>query len=1230
MSAISSQLFAQDSTLKVREVTLSDQDSLQSYREKLARILLEEMYQFVGLLDARGMTLEINRAALEGAGIKLSDIQHKPFWEARWFQSSKETREKQRELCSRAANGEFLRCDLEIYGKSSGEETIIVDFSIMPVRDHAGKVVFLVAEGRNITEKKVAEAEIARKNEELQKLIEQIRHLDQLKSDLFANVSHELRTPLALILGPAESVLASGKNLTDVQRRDIAVIRHNAATLLKHVNDLLDLAKLDAGRMTMDYVDVDLARMVRTVAAHFDALAPQKSISYAVLTDDAARAQVDPEKMERVLLNLLSNAFKFTPHGGRIQCALKIDDGSFILTVQDSGPGIPAAMRNSIFERFRQAQGGTTREFGGTGLGLSIVKDFVDLHGGTVSISDAPTGGAMVQVKAPLRAPEGSFVRTLNEAESAPTAGIAIVGAVEELRPGDDQVPVSGAEGKAKILVIEDHPEMRRFIAEVLSSEYHVITAADGLEGLSSVAVERPDLVVTDLMMPKLGGDEVVRRMRTNKNLMQLPVLVLSARADDELRLKLLAELAQDYLVKPFSAGELRARVRNLVTMKLTRDLLQQELASHTEDVACLTRELILNKRSLEESLKLSSGLEGKIRRLVEANVVGIFMWNLEGAITEANQAFLQMVQYNQDDITAGRVRWKDLTPAEWRKQDERAIAELMASGIFKPFEKEFFRKDGSKVSVLLGGALFEDGGMDGVAFILDLTEQKRAEEALRRSEADLAEGQKLSRTGTWRWNIRSGKVTWSQEFFAILGYDPERDKASYDLHLERIHPEDRSKIEEGRWAAIRERRHFEAEYRLLIPGGLIKCLHCVGHCLVDQSGDVEYIGAVMDITERKRDEEERERLRQAHRIVVQTATDAMVTADESGTIRFANPAIMRVFGYDPEELVGKSLTVLMPEYLRKAHENGFRQYLATGHRHLNWQGTQLTGMRKNGQEFPVEVSFGEQIVNGQRIFTGFIRDTTERRQAEEARERLRRVQTDLEHLTRVSTMGELTASLAHEINQPLTAITNNGSACLRLLANQNLSPEILRRALGDIVADGNRASAIIARIRGFIKKAPAEKSFLDVNELIHEVLALVGPELHKNQVAVKCELGKTLAPVCADRVQIQQVLLNLIMNGIEATAGVTDRSREIVVQSKLNEGGELEVAVSDSGTGLRSEEDGDVFTPFFTTKVNGMGMGLPISRSLVEGHGGRLWATRNSPYGAVFSFTMPIAESTL
>ena len=364
------------------------------------------------------------------------------------------------------------------------------------------------------------------------------------------------------------------------------------------------------------------------------------------------------------------------------------------------------------------------------------------------------------------------------------------------------------------------------------------------------------------------------------------------------------------------------------------------------------------------------------------------------------------------------------------------------------------------------------------------------------------------------------------------------------------------------------------------------------------------------------------------YRVVVQTANDAVVSADESGAIQFANPATSRIFGYESTELIGKPLTVLMPKSFGKLHENGFRRYLATGQRHINWKGTEFTGLRKNGQEFPVEVSFGELSKEGHRVFTGFIRDISERKQAEEAQQTLQMTEVELARVSRLTTMGELTASIAHEVNQPLTAVTNNGNACLRLLAARNLEPEVLRRALEEIVADGTRASAVLARIRAFIKKTPAEKNEFDLNEVIQEVLALVGRALDENRVRLERQLTDALPLVLADRVQLQQVLLNLIVNGIEAMTAITNRPRLLWVESRIEESGDILVAVRDSGTGLDSKAD-RVFTPFFTTKANGMGMGLRISRSLIEGHGGRLWAAPNFPHGAVFSFTLPVAAKS-
>ena len=383
------------------------------------------------------------------------------------------------------------------------------------------------------------------------------------------------------------------------------------------------------------------------------------------------------------------------------------------------------------------------------------------------------------------------------------------------------------------------------------------------------------------------------------------------------------------------------------------------------------------------------------------------------------------------------------------------------------------------------------------------------------------------------------------------------------------------------------------------------------------------------EIADRKHAEEDLRSSDERHRVIIEAANDAVISLDEKGAILLANPATRRIFGYDPVELVGKPMTMLMPEMMRKLHENGLRRYLATGKRHLNWQGVEVTAQRKDGQEFPVEVSFGELTSDGHKVFTGFIRDISERKQAEDqlrATERnLQMTQAELARVSRLTTMGELAASIAHEVNQPLTAVINNGSACLRLLANHNLEPEVLRRALEGIIADGTRASTVIARIRAFIKKEPAEKSELDMNEVIQEVLVLAGRELYENQVLLDQQLTTALPSVLADRVQLQQVLLNLIMNGIEAMATVTDRPRLLWVQSRIDESGDVLVAVSDSGTGFDAEAD-RVFTPFFTTKANGMGMGLSISRSLVESHGGRLWATPNSPHGAVFSFTLPVA----
>ncbi|MGE5621413.1 MAG: ATP-binding protein, partial [Candidatus Bathyarchaeota archaeon] len=246
-------------------------------------------------------------------------------------------------------------------------------------------------------------------NEELARLYEKTRELDELKSQFFANVSHELRTPLTLILSPVARLLGSLGLQEDV-RRDLLVVQRNARLLQRHVNDLLDIAKLEAGGMSLQYARTDLARLVRLAASHFETLAADRHLSLGVHAPAALPAEVDGEKVEHMLLNLLSNAFKFTPEGGSVQISLEERQGRALIAVQDSGPGVPEGQREWIFERFRQGEGGADRRHGGTGLGLAIVREFASLHGGRARVAAAPGGGALFTLDLPLTAPAGTPV----------------------------------------------------------------------------------------------------------------------------------------------------------------------------------------------------------------------------------------------------------------------------------------------------------------------------------------------------------------------------------------------------------------------------------------------------------------------------------------------------------------------------------------------------------------------------------------------------------------------------------------------------------------------------------------------------------------------------------------------------------------------------------------------------------------------------------------------------
>jgi PAS domain S-box-containing protein len=451
--------------------------------------------------------------------------------------------------------------------------------------------------------------------------------------------------------------------------------------------------------------------------------------------------------------------------------------------------------------------------------------------------------------------------------------------------------------------------------------------------------------------------------------------------------------ILDDALVQnPFSADEYicQKHARSVLCLPLVKQAtligvlyLENKLASHVFTPARISvLEMLASQAAISlENARLYNDLgerEARIRRLVDSNIIGVMIWDFQGRIIEANDAFLDTLGYSREDVVSGRLRWKELTPAEWAPADQDALAQVSATGSCKPYEKEYFRKDGSRVPILLAGALFEWKRDEGVAFVIDLSERKRAEEKLRASE----------------------------------------------------------------------RRLLDARM-------------------------------------------------------------------------------------------------------------------------------------------------------------------------------------ELAHINRVTTTGHLAASIAHEVNQPLAGVIANAEAGLRWLDRGTPDLDAARRSLDWIIDDSNRASEVMGRVRALANKTAIEKVPLDINDVVRETIPLVQRELIIQRVSLRTELAPALPAVHGDRVHLQQVIINLAMNGIEAMQAVTDRPRELVIRSRQDEPQEVLVSVTDCGVGISAENADRLFNAFFTTKSSGMGMGLSICRSIMEAHGSRLWATTNVPHGATFQFTLPVNADT-
>jgi PAS domain S-box-containing protein len=945
---------------------------------------------------------------------------------------------------------------------------------------------------------------------------EALAEIDRAKTAFFSNVSHEFRTPLTLMLGPIEQMLARADGTAAIRHDEVELLHRNSLRLLKLVNALLDFSRIEAGRMNAFYEATDLAAFTAELASQFRSAVDSAGLTLVVNCPPLREpVYVDRGMWEKIVLNLISNALKFTMQG-QIAVSMRTAAGFAELSVRDTGVGIPEQELPRVFERFHRVQGVEGRSYDGSGIGLAMVQELTHLHGGTVQAESTLGHGSRFTVSIPLghahlpaeRVSVGSNpIALTSAAEAFVTEASGWLPEPPRITPAGQGAPFSdvamepethiaghGASGvQARILLADDNADMRRYMLRVLEGSYRVDAVHDGQDAFASARADPPDLILTDIMMPRMDGIQLLQQLRNDARTRHIPVVLISARAGEEARVQGLETGADEYLVKPFSTRELLVRVRSLVLLKRTREALQRELLTKTGDLSELTNALIVSRNALRRS-------EAYLAQGERISHTGSYAWNpLTGELVWSKE-HCRIFGVPPDEQRQTYESFLNKVHHEDREFVRRAVDLATEQRTNFDLDYPIVRPDGRirHIHALGRPAEGTDSSAELIGAVVDITERKKAEEKLRRSEAYLAESERLSHTGSWAWNVTTGALFWSEEHYRIR-LVPGEGGPSLSEGLRFIHPDDRNAVQEALERAVRDRADFDTDCRIVRPDGMVRYIHSRARPVFDTAGRlIEFVGTIIDNTERK----------QAH--------DA-----------------------------------------------------------------------------------------------------------------LQKAQAELAHMARVTTMGELAASIAHKVNQPLSAVITDAAACLSWLDRPQPNVAEASTAATRLMDQAIRASEVTSRIRLLLKKSQPQKSVVYLNELINEVLTLTRYEILSHNIAAETELANDLLEVRGDPVQLKQVLANLVVNAIEAIRESTGPSRSILIVSENSASDEILVAVNDSGVGIDLKTTEELFMPFITHKPEGLGMGLAISRSIIEAHGGRLWATVNEQRGATFQFSLPALRAT-
>ena len=1060
----------------------------------------------------------------------------------------------------------------------------------------------------------------ARAYEQEHQRADALAEVDRAKTVFFSSVSHEFRTPLTLMLGPLEEVLPeAGERLGPERHRQLLTVRRNALRLLKLVNTLLDFSRIEAGRVQAVYEPTDLASLTSNIASVFHSAMDNAGLRFSVDCPPIGEpVYVDRDMWEKVVLNLLSNAFKFT-FEGEVAVMLKPVDGAVELRVRDTGVGIAEEERERVFERFHRVESTHARTYEGTGIGLALVQELVKLHGGSVKVESAPGKGSTFTVTIPngkvhLPAERIQAARALVSAEvradayadeaqrwlpDKSSAAVDVTMLAKPASPAPSPEP-EPAMKRQLIVVADDNGDMREYLKSLLRDRYEVHAVADGSQALEATRYLRPALVLADVIMPRLDGFGLLRSIRDDSALASTPVILLSARAGEESRVEGLQTGADDYLIKPFTARELLARVATHVKMANLR----RETGEHEEQLRRKAEVLQSSERNLAAII----------------NTIPTAAWTTR---PDGYCDFINRVWLDYTGMTAEQTQgwgWAEAIHSDDRKRLTDEWQSCLASGSPVDTEARIRRFDAAyRWFLIRANPLRDESGniLKWYGTCIDVEDHKRAEEALQASEL------------SWRQIVDNipglvaatgamGEVEFlNRQTLEYFGKTSEELK-NWAL-IGAVHPDDLPRVIEARKKSIEAGQIYEIEHRCRRADGVYRWFQVRGLPVRDTENKITaWYLLLADIDDRKRAEAQAEqaylRLAEAQRLSKTGSFITDLVADDHNW----SEETFRIFDFDPttKVTVQRIRDIIHPED-RPSFDAMIARAMTGADVDFIFRIVTSRGAVKHIRGMARVI----EQVESRPLFIGALHDVTESKVAEEA---LNRARSELAHVARVTTLNALTASIAHEINQPLASLLTNASICLRRLNANPPNIDGARETAMRTIRDGNRTSDVIARLRALYTKKELSPEPLDLNEATREVIALSFSDLQRSSVILRLELADGLPLVTGDRIQLQQVILNLVRNASEAMGSVDDRPRELLIRTEQEGADQVHLRVKDAGLGFTSETADKLFQAFYTTKSDGMGIGLHVSQSIIEAHHGRLWATANDGPGVTFSFAIP------